>query len=108
MACEEIWFQNGFMVWSVCLLRVGDKISLDWELPLGPGHPDWQEHTAKVYNQQSTLLEGLPQAQRLTRSIILHDLPQRLQQAIGTNEIVDQDLLVQRCTLNSCFCYRIM
>ncbi|CAG0886596.1 unnamed protein product [Darwinula stevensoni] len=80
---------------------VGDTISLDWELPLGPGHPDWQERTAKVYNQQSTLLEGLPQAQRLTRSIILGDLPQRLQQVIGKKEIVDQDLLVQRCVRQS-------
>lgn len=69
--------------------------------PLDKHHPLWKQKICYICHTSTQLLEGLPQAQFLTNTIVFNGLPERIQKLFGAAEQPDQDELVKRCILLS-------
>lgn len=58
-------------------------------------HPNWNAKEAYIFSDQNVLLEGLQQAQVITKSIVTNNLPTQLNNAIDNlkiPEIIDKSM----------------
>jgi large subunit ribosomal protein L37 len=68
--------------------------SQDKPLPLDENHPSYHERSAFMYGENSVLVEGLPQAQNLTNTVILKQgLPDKIEEMAEENQkLLPQDV----------------
>jgi large subunit ribosomal protein L37 len=68
--------------------------SQDKPLPLDENHPLYHERSTFLYGENSVLVEGLPQAQNLTNTVILkHGLPDKIEEMAEENQkLLPQDV----------------
>ncbi|XP_059471883.1 large ribosomal subunit protein mL37 [Neocloeon triangulifer] len=67
---------------------------LDPPVPLGENHPLYHQRPSYLYDEHSILVEGLPQAQNLTNTVILEKgLPPQIEELAKENE----SLLPEEC-----------
>lgn len=59
-------------------------------LPLDPNHPDYNERHCYAVDDAHVVLEGLAQAQVLTRSVAVEGLPSEVAQLITSNAIPEE------------------
>lgn len=61
-------------------------------------HPDWHDKPCLVYQDNELLVEGLPQAQLITKTVVFENtLPENVQALTDTlNLSKEVDILVQR------------
>ncbi|KAI0231495.1 39S ribosomal protein L37, mitochondrial [Lamellibrachia satsuma] len=64
--------------------------------PHSEDHPDYHEDYVYEFSRKTRLLEGEKQALILMKTQPFYELPENVQQLIGTVEIPDQDELIQR------------
>lgn len=78
------------------------------EQPLDATHPDWHERAAYTVNDTDVLLEGLRQAQVVTRTVCVDGLPSELSQLVAGSQAANipeqTDRAVRNATLTAhCF-----
>lgn len=76
---------------TLCI-KDDDPISLNFRIdlpeplnkrdPEGENHPNWNQKTCHIYRDDNVLLEGLSQAQVLTKTITFDELPEKLEESL--------------------------
>ncbi|KAJ8673383.1 hypothetical protein QAD02_004645 [Eretmocerus hayati] len=67
------------------------------EPPRDENHPDWKERPCTMFRDHELLVEGLPQAQQLTKTVVFQNtLPESIESISSQKLTEDQDKLVQR------------
>lgn len=72
------------------------------ELPLDENHPLFNEEQCHLFSESNVLVEGVPQAQVLTKTLVVKGLPERIQQIVESTELTPEtDLYMKNAILNA-------
>lgn len=66
---------------------VAERLPLPKKEVFDHTHPLWNERKCHVFGDTNVLIEGIPQAQLLTKSVVVDGLPASVQQAIDSTQI---------------------
>lgn len=74
----------------------------DPEPPLDETHPLYKERKCHTLGDSDVLVTGVPQAQVLTKTLVVPNLPEKLQQLIDSTEIsAESDLYIKNTILSA-------
>lgn len=72
------------------------------EVKLDETHKLWKERTCHTFDDSNVLIEGMPQAQLLTKTLYINDLPNNLKQDVKQIKISAQtDIALKNAILSS-------